>query len=110
MEWQKDIDEETDVDESTEATKDGEAKAPIAGSVVQEMSLQKGKILPVNGETGTHPKRVEILWNGHDATEYLSSRPTHVGGRVLTGDAQTCIVDDPRDIPLSFLVTLWWPL
>ena len=31
-------------------------------------------------------------------------------GLLLTGDAQTGTVDDPRDIPRSFLITLWWPL
>ena len=56
MEWQKDIGDETDVDESIALTKDGEAKAPIAASVVQDMFLQKGKIVPDDGETGSHPK------------------------------------------------------
>ena len=96
-------------------TKDGEAKAPTGGSVEQEMFLQKGKIVPDDGETGSYPKRVEILWNGDDANfcrqpNCFSSRPTRARGGVLTGDAQTGTADDSRDIALSFLVTLWWRL
>ena len=45
VEWQK-------VDGSISLTNDGEAKSPIAGSFVQEMSLQNGKIVPDDGETG----------------------------------------------------------
>jgi len=46
VEWQKDIDDKTDFDESIASTKDGEVTAPIAGTVVQEMSLQKGDYMP----------------------------------------------------------------
>ena len=52
VEWQKDTGDETDVDENIASTKDGEAKASIAGSVVQGMSLQKVRIVPDDGETG----------------------------------------------------------
>jgi len=46
VEWQKDVGDKTNIDEVIALTKDGEVKAPIAGSVVQEMSLQKGDYMP----------------------------------------------------------------
>ena len=95
-----------DIDKSIASTKDAEVKAAIAGSVAQEMPLQRGKIVPDEGETGSHPKRVEILWDRDDASfcgqpSFLRGRPTRAQGRVLNGDAQTGTVDDSRVIPLS---------
>ena len=41
--------------------KDGEVKSAISGSVVQEMPSQEDESVADDGETGSHPERVEIL-------------------------------------------------
>ena len=46
MLWQKDIGDQTDVDESIAVHKDGKVKAPIVGSVVQEVSAQRDDHIP----------------------------------------------------------------
>ena len=40
---------------------DGEVKSAISGSVVQEMPSQEDESVADDGETGSHPERVDIL-------------------------------------------------
>ena len=40
---------------------DGEVKAAISGSVVQDMPSQEDESVADDGETGSRPDRVEIL-------------------------------------------------
>ena len=40
---------------------DGEVKSATSGSVGQEMSSQEDESVADDGETGSHPEKVEIL-------------------------------------------------
>ena len=98
VEWQKDIGDETDVDESTASTRMARRRRRLLAVSCRKCLCRSSKSCQLTARRGHIRRGVEILWNGDDATEYLSSRPTHARGRVLTGDAQTCTVDDPREI------------
>ena len=41
--------------------RDGEVKSAISSSVVQEMPSQEDEYVADDGETGSHPERVDIL-------------------------------------------------
>ena len=42
---------------------DGEVKSAISGSVVQEVPSQEDESVADDGETSSHPARMDILWD-----------------------------------------------